>query len=89
MGILIRPLDFNELTSRQNLKTTRHIVPCMPLQCAKAIVVFSSNGDEARNFIRILRNVVRRETFLDMASIDDTFCGFTSRFIVCFVGESR
>ena len=34
-------------------------------------------------------SVVRRETFLDMVSIDDTFRRFTSRFIVYFVCDSR
>ena len=33
--------------------------------------------------------VVRRETFFDMVSIDDTFHRFTSSFLVCFVGDLR
>ena len=33
--------------------------------------------------------VVRRETFFDIVSIDDTFCRFASRFLVCFVGGLR
>ena len=33
--------------------------------------------------------VVRRETFFDMVSINDTFRQFTSRFLVCFVGNLR
>ena len=30
-----------------------------------------------------------QETFVDMVSIDETFHRFTSRFLVCFAGDSR
>ena len=44
---------------------------------------------ESGGAVRILSvGVVRRKTFLDIVSIDDTFRRFTSRFIVCFVGDS-
>ena len=59
MGIPIRPLGFNELTSGQRLENyASDVIPCLSLQCTKIIVVFSPNGEKAKNSVHIMRNVI-------------------------------
>ena len=48
------------------------------------VPLFFESGGVVR---QLAVGVVRRETVLGTISVDDTFRRFTSRFIVCIVGD--
>ena len=126
MGISIRPSDFNELASSQNMKTTRRIlflvflstilrslsfffsqwrlgeklcpyfVKCQcrlrllgrPYRSIFAVLLLTLYFENKGAVRKLSVGIVRRETFLDMVSIDNAFRRFTSRLlVVCFVGD--
>ena len=54
-----------------------------------AVLLLSLYFESGKAVRKLLVGVIRQEAFLDTFSIDDMFRRITSRFLVCFVGDSR